>query len=232
MTNIQRSARAGAALLGAAGLLGVGMATAATAASAAPYALCQMQVGTLTGPKQFAVSLRISNCAKPDDLFAVDMIKSQTSGLITASQTRRVGTLRADAQGVAAGVVQVPAEMKCEVRITATNLATGRVASARVFLEPCDTGVVASSSGAQVERDGGSYTVDSDDLLIGARPALLAPEAPPAIESEQADIELLAAAATTPDTGGINGATAAGLGVVVIAVAAGAVVSRRRIGRH
>lgn len=232
MTNIQRSARVGAALLGAAGFLGVGMATAATAAPYPSDGLCQMQVGTLTGPKQFAVSLRISHCAQPDDLFAVDIIKSQTAGLITTSQTRRVGTLRADANGVAAGVVQVPREMVCEVRITATNLSTGRVASARIFLEPCDTGVESAASTAEVNDGDRALTIGTEDLtldipLLGARPALLAPS-----DDKSTELELLAAGSTVADTGGVNGATAAGLGIVVAAVTAGTVVSRRRNVRH
>lgn len=213
--NIRAHAGAGAFLLGAASLLGMGM---ATPAAAAPYALCQMQVGTITGARHFLVSLRISNCARPDDLFAVEMTKSQRTGPIATSQTSRIGTLKADAKGVASGVLQLPEGTACEVRISATNLTTGRVAGARIFIEPCDTGAPGPSSIGQ--------------LMTGARPALLPEAVENKVENAPAKLELLAAERNATPTGGMNGATASGLGVVVVAVAAGAVVSRRRNGRH
>ncbi|MGQ0468122.1 MAG: LPXTG cell wall anchor domain-containing protein [Sporichthyaceae bacterium] len=221
---IRRNAWAGAALLGAAGLLGVGTATIATAAPYPPSDFCQMQLSYFLGNNETSYSFRVSGCALPNELIAIDAIQSERTGPVQISSTSRLATVRADANGVATGVVQLPKGSACEIRLKATNLTTGRVASARIFVEPCSTFDPAGAFDVE-----GSVEAASDSLL-GARPSLLEPGSEKTVETS--DIELLSAQGNSPETGGVNAATATGLGVFLATAAGAVVVSRRRNHGH
>lgn len=222
--NMQRGARNGAIAL--AGALLVGAAASSPAAAAPVPYTCQIVISMEFGYGVRKISVMV-NCADPGEFVRIDIIANVASaaGVKPSSQTRQLAMLRADADGVARGTVELPQDMACDATIKATGMQSKRTAYSDLRIEPCSESDVSEAAGnPSAEPPAGIESTPEYISLAMAGDNLE--------NAASTDPELMAAnqAATT---GGMNSAVAAaGLGLILAAGAAGAIAVRRREGRN